>query len=205
MLRLVAESLFALYFPIWSFGMSVDLTHIRRVFADADCLFDRPSVEAAIGQMAQALNRDLAERNPLLLCVMNGGLILSGQLLPLLNFPLQVSYLHATRYGSQTQGGELLWKAKPESSLADRDVLILDDILDEGRTLGGIVDFCQRAGASQVRVAVLLEKNHQRKDRPELRADYVGLTCPDRFVFGYGMDYQGYWRNAPGIYAVKGP
>ena len=184
--------------------MSVDLAHIRQVMAEADCLHAEAEVEAAIDAVADRINADLAERNPVVFCVMNGGLIFSGKLLTRLNFPLELSYLHATRYRNETSGGELFWKAKPEISFIDRDVLIIDDILDEGHTLGAIIDFCCHAGAATVHTAVLVDKDHQRKARPDLKADYVGLNCSDRYVFGYGMDYKGYWRNAPGIYAVKG-
>jgi hypoxanthine phosphoribosyltransferase len=183
--------------------MSVDLAHIRQVMAEADCLYTAEQLDAAIAGMAEQIGADLAERDPLVFCVMNGGLIFAGKLLPLLNFPLEVSYLHATRYRGETSGGELFWKAKPEVSLVDRDVLIVDDIFDEGHTLAAIVDYCRRAGASSVHTAVLIDKDHDRKT-PDMRADYVGLPCVDRYIFGYGMDYKGYWRNAPGIYAVKG-
>lgn len=184
--------------------MPVDLAHIRQVMAEADCLHTEAEVEAAIDAVAAKINADLAERNPVVFCVMNGGLIFSGKLLTKLSFPLESSYLHATRYRNETSGGELFWKAKPEISFIDRDVLIIDDILDEGHTLGAIIDFCRHAGAAAVHTAVLVDKDHQRKARPDLKADYVGLHCSDRYVFGYGMDYKGYWRNAPGIYAVKG-
>lgn len=184
--------------------MSVDLAHIRQVMAEADCLYNDAEVDAAIGRVAQAINADLAERNPVVFCVMNGGLIFSGKLLPKLDFPLELSYLHATRYRNETTGGELFWKAKPEISFIDRDVLIVDDILDEGHTLSAIIDFCRHAGAREVHTAVLIDKDHDRKARPDLKADYVGLSCVDRYIFGYGMDYKGYWRNAPGIFAVKG-
>ncbi len=184
--------------------MSVDLAHIRQVMAEADCLFTEAEVEAGIDRVAQAINAELADRNPVAFCVMNGGLIFSGKLLPKLNFPLELSYLHATRYRNQTSGGELFWKAKPEVSFIDREVLIIDDILDEGHTLAAIIDFCKHAGASAVHTAVLIDKDHDRKARPDLKADYVGLSCEDRYIFGYGMDYKGYWRNAAGIYAVKG-
>ncbi|WP_312255336.1 hypoxanthine-guanine phosphoribosyltransferase [Stutzerimonas nitrititolerans] len=184
--------------------MSVDLAHIRQIMAEADCLHPEAEVEAAIDAVASQINAQLAERNPVVFCVMNGGLIFAGKLAPKLNFPLELSYLHATRYCNQTSGGELFWKAKPEISFIDRDVLIIDDILDEGHTLGAIIDFCRHAGAAAVHTAVLIDKDHQRKARPDFKADYVGLTCVDRYVFGYGMDYKGYWRNAPGIYAVKG-
>jgi hypoxanthine phosphoribosyltransferase len=83
-------------------------------------------------------------------------------------------------------------------------VLIIDDILDEGHTLGAIIDFCKHAGARKVHTAVLIDKDHDRKARPDLKADFVGLPCVDRYIFGYGMDYKGYWRNANGIFAVKG-
>jgi hypoxanthine phosphoribosyltransferase len=185
-------------------SMSVDLAHIRQVMAEADCLYSNAEVEVAIDTMAAAINSEMAESNPVVFCVMNGGLIFSGKLLPKLSFPLELSYLHATRYRNETSGGELFWKAKPEISFIDRDVLIIDDILDEGHTLGAIIDFCRHAGARNVRIAVLVDKTHDRKARPDLKADYVGMPCVDRYVFGYGMDYKGYWRNAPGIYAVKG-
>ena len=184
--------------------MSLDLEEIKRARDEADCLADATTVEAALDRMAEAITARLADRNPLVYTVMNGGLILAGRILPRLPFPLEVAYLHATRYRSETTGGELFWKAKPEVSFIDREVLIIDDILDEGHTLAAIIDFCKHAGASAVHTAVLIDKTHDRKARPDLKADYVGLPCEDRFIFGYGMDYKGYWRNAAGIYAVKG-
>ena len=184
--------------------MSVDLAHIRQVMTEADCLYTEAQLEAAIEAMAGSINSELADSNPVVFCVMNGGLIFTGKLLPKLNFPLELSYLHATRYRNETSGGELFWKAKPEISFIDREVLIIDDILDEGHTLAAIVDFCKHAGASQVHTAVLIDKDHDRKARPDLKADFVGLPCEDRYIFGYGMDYKGYWRNAAGIFAVKG-
>ncbi|WP_068829704.1 hypoxanthine-guanine phosphoribosyltransferase [Pseudomonas sp. BMS12] len=184
--------------------MPADLSHIRQIMAEADCLFSEAQVEVAIDQVAAAINGELAESNPVVFCVMNGGLIFAGKLLPKLSFPLELSYLHATRYRSETTGGELFWKAKPEISFIDREVLIIDDILDEGHTLAAIIEFCKHAGASKVHTAVLVDKDHDRKARPDLKASYVGLSCEDRFIFGYGMDYKGYWRNAAGIYAVKG-
>mgnify|MGYP003521050005 CR=1 FL=1 len=160
--------------------MSADLAHIRQVMAEADCLYTEAQIEAAIDKMAVAINSELAERNPVVFCVMSGGLIFTGKLLPRLNFPLELSYLHATRYRNETSGGDLFWKAKPEVSFIDRDVLIIDDILDEGHTLGAIIDFCRHAGASNVYTAVLIDKDHQRKARPDLKADFIGLPCIDR-------------------------
>lgn len=184
--------------------MPSNLEHIQQVMAEADILFTEQEVEAAIDRVAQQINQQLFYSNPIVFCVMNGGLIFSGKLLTKLTFPLEQSYLHASRYRNETSGGELFWKAKPEVSFMDREVLIIDDILDEGHTLSAIIDFCKRSGASKVHTAVLMDKKHDRKARPDLKADFVGLYCEDRYIFGYGMDYKRYWRNAAAIYAVKG-
>lgn len=183
--------------------MSLDMETILKVRAGADCLFTKSEVEAAISKIAANITSELADKNLLVFCVLNGGLIFAGQLLTKLDFPLEVSYLHATRYLNETSGGELFWKAKPEVSFIDRNILIIDDILDEGHTLSAIIQYCQHAGAKSVYTAVLIDKEHQRKAIPGFSANYTGLKCRDRFIFGYGMDYKGYWRNAPGIFAVK--
>jgi len=184
--------------------MSTDLEHIKRVYIESDLLFSEAEVQAAITRMARDITEQLIDSNPVVFTVMNGGLVIAGQLLPQLNFPLEASYLHATRYRNTTAGHELEWKVPPMIEFRDRPVLIIDDILDEGHTLAAIIDYCRDRGAASVQCAVLVDKQHERKARPDLKADYVGLEVEDRYIFGYGMDYQGYWRNAPGIYAVKG-
>jgi len=175
-----------------------------RVFEEADCLADRQMVEEAIVRMAAEITARIGKKNPAIFCVMNGGLIVSGQLLPHLLFPLEAGYLHATRYGRELNGGELEWLVPPSIDLSGRTVLLVDDILDEGVTLKSLADDCRKRGAREVLTAVLVEKRHDRKIEPGYRADFTGLEIPDRFVFGYGLDYDGIWRNAPGIYAVKG-
>jgi hypoxanthine phosphoribosyltransferase len=184
--------------------MTDTVDELNQVMAEADCLVPEQQVYQAIDTMAEQITTALKDRNPLLFCVMNGGLILTGQLLPRLKFPVQAEYLHATRYRQETTGGILEWKLRPEADMNGRTVLIVDDILDEGTTLNAIADYCSAQGASQVLTAVLVDKQHQRKARPGLKADFTGLEVEDRFLFGFGMDYKGYWRNAPGIYAVKG-
>lgn len=184
--------------------MTHTVAEMNQVFRDADCLVSEQQVAAAIENMAKVITDRLQDRNPLLFCVMNGGLIFTGQLLPLLKFPVQAEYLHATRYHQETTGGLLEWKLKPDANMNGRTVLIVDDILDEGTTLDAIADYCRSQGATEVLTAVLVDKQHDRKVRPDLKADFTGMEVEDRFLFGYGMDYKGYWRNAPGIYAVKG-
>lgn len=182
--------------------MSVSREHIQQVRAEADCLFTTEQVESALDEIAEKISVKHYENNPLVVCVMNGGLIVTGALLLRLDFPLEQDYLHATRYRGKTQGGELKWLAEPEHSLKDRHVLVVDDILDEGYTLAAIAEHCRLAGARSVETVALVEKIHERKHG--IKADYIGLEVEDRYLFGYGMDYKGYLRNAAGIFAVKG-
>lgn len=177
---------------------------LETVMAEADCLASAQAVDSAIAAMAEKITGDMRTTMPVVLCVVKGGIVFAGQLLTRLSFPLDFDYIHATRYGNGTQGDRLRWQVEPSVPLADRHVLVLDDILDVGATLEEIVRWCRQQGAVDVRTAVLVDKRHARKVRPGLRADYTGLDIPDRYVFGYGMDYQGYWRNAPGIFAVRG-
>src|SRR5512138_3837389 len=114
------------------------MNEIRQVFAEADCLFTPDEVEAALNRMAAAITERLAGTDPVVLCVMHGGLIVTGRLLPRLNFPLESGYLHATRYGHEFCGSHLDWRVRPTEDLRGRTVLLVDDILDEGTTLAAI-------------------------------------------------------------------
>jgi len=168
----------------------------------ADCLKSAQEVDAALSRMAQEITKQLAQSNPVAFCIMNGGLFVTGKLVDKLPFALELDYLHATRYGTEMSGGQLLWKVKPERSLKGRTVLLVDDILDEGVTLAEITRYCEEEGAARVYSAVLVDKIHDRK-APGARADFVGLEVEDRFLFGCGMDIAGYWRNLPALYAMK--
>ena len=181
----------------------MNIAEITRIQSEADLIYSSTEVEAAIEKMAEDITQALADKNPILLCLMIGGVVPTGKLLPLLNFPLQVEYVHATRYQGKTNGGALHWIRKPSLSLQDRHVLIVDDILDEGRTLAAMVEECKSNQAKTVQTAVLADKQLNR-ERSFKQADFTGLMVPNRYVFGYGMDYKEYLRNAPGIYAVKG-
>jgi hypoxanthine phosphoribosyltransferase len=173
----------------------------RRLLAEADLIVPADAVAAAIARLAGAITLRLQDADPLVLTVMGGGLVFAGQLLPLLAFPLTVDYLHASRYGDVTRGGELAWLAEPRSAVAGRVVLVLDDILDEGITLAAIKARLLAQGARECLVAVLSEKElgHEKP----VRADFVGLRLPNRYVFGCGMDVKGAWRNLPAIYALR--
>lgn len=177
------------------------LEEIKYVQATADLLYSEQEVEAAIDKMAQEINLALANSNPLLLCVLNGGVVTFGKLLTRLTIPLTIDAINASRYQNQTAGGSIKWLIKPQTRLKDRTILLVDDILDEGITLKTLYDYCKEQGATAIYTAVLMDKilDHQKP----LTADFIGLKVKNRYLFGYGMDYKGYLRNAPGIYACK--
>lgn len=174
----------------------------REVLDRADCLHDARAVQDAYDRLADAIAADYAERNPLVLCVMTGGLVPAAGILQRLGFAFELDYLHATRYRGATAGGGLVWKRQPDASrIAGREVLVIDDILDEGHTLVAIRKALGEFDPASLKVAVLCEKLHDRR-APGAHAEYIGLQVEDRYVFGCGMDYKEYWRQLPAIYAV---
>ncbi|MFC3907553.1 hypoxanthine-guanine phosphoribosyltransferase [Legionella dresdenensis] len=175
---------------------------IKEVYEKATLLFTIEEIEAALDKMAIHIHQQLHDKNPVVLCVMIGGLVPMGNLLPRLNFPLEVDYVHATRYAGEIHGGELQWKVKPSIDLTGRTVLIMDDILDGGLTLAAIIKEIKAMGADSVYSAVLVDKHHKRVPDGLDKADFVGLEVDDHYIFGYGMDYNEYLRNAPGIFVV---
>ena len=172
-----------------------------KIICDAELLHGQQAIEAALDRLAAQITDRLADRQPLVLTVMNGGVVFAGQLLPLLAFPLEIDYIHATRYREGTAGQDIDWRALPKKSVVGRSVLVLDDILDAGITLAAIRDRLLEMGAAEVFLAVLCEKLLP-QPKP-VQANFVTLTVPDRYVFGMGMDAYGLWRNLPGIYALK--
>jgi hypoxanthine phosphoribosyltransferase len=173
----------------------------RDVLVNSEIIFSEQQVQTALASMAQAINAAMSEMHPLVLSVMGGAVVFTGQLLPLLTFPLDFDYVHVSRYGNKQQGGELKWKVAPQENVRGRVVLVVDDILDEGETLYAVRQRVMELGASKFYSAIFADK-FTGKVKP-IKADFVGLQVPDRFVFGYGMDIHGAWRNLPAIYATK--
>jgi hypoxanthine phosphoribosyltransferase len=180
--------------------VTLDPEHALRILERAERVCSAAEVAAAIERLAGEISAALSGAFPLVLCVMRGGAIFAGKLLPRLRFPLEFDYLDVRRYGVELRGGRICWRASPETPVAGRVVLVLDDILDEGETLAAVRERLLAEGASRVVLAVLAEK---RTGRPKaLAADHVGVQVPDRYVFGCGMDVRGLWRNLPEIYAL---
>ncbi|MFD1382528.1 hypoxanthine-guanine phosphoribosyltransferase [Rhodanobacter aciditrophus] len=179
-----------------------NIDELNAILEDADCLISEAELNDALDKMAAQITEDLSDKLPVVICVMNGGLLPTAALLQRLQFPLELDYVHASRYGMETTGSALKWTKFPQSQFEDREVLIVDDIFDQGHTLEAIVKWFEESGAKNVYSATVVNKLHDRK--VEMRPDYNGLDVEDRFIFGYGMDYQGYFRNLQAIYAVKG-
>lgn len=181
--------------------MTLAAAEARAILQQAELICPPEEVRAAVARVAADINAQLAEQRPLVLSVMGGAVVFTGQLLPLLDFPLDFDYVHVSRYGSQRQGGALRWKVEPGENVAGRVILVVDDILDEGETLAAIRQRVLELGATGFYSAVFADKA---TGRPKaMRADFIGLELPDRFVFGFGMDIHGAWRNLPAIYATR--
>ncbi|NNM82809.1 MAG: hypoxanthine-guanine phosphoribosyltransferase [Burkholderiales bacterium] len=173
----------------------------RAILENAELVHSKEEIDAAVNRLAGEIGGKLREEHPLVLSIMGGAVVFTGQLLPLLDFPLDFDYIHVSRYGKNTSGGSLDWRVLPRENVNGRVVLVLDDILDEGQTMAAVRERVLAEGAKAFYSAVFCDKNIGRA-KP-IRADFVGLPLPDRYVFGFGMDVHGAWRNLPAIYAKK--
>ena len=182
--------------------MSETTDKIQAVLESAELIYSFADIEIALDNMAKEITAKLKDTNPILLCVMTGALVPMGHLLTRLNFPLQIDYIHATRYRGSTRGGDLHWLVEPRNDLKDRTVLVIDDVMDGGLTLAAILDYCKQEGAKAAYSAVMVNKQRKREPNVNFEPDFNGLMTEDRFLVGFGLDYNEYLRNLPGIYAV---
>ncbi|MBL8382992.1 MAG: hypoxanthine-guanine phosphoribosyltransferase [Burkholderiales bacterium] len=180
----------------------MDVDKAKRLLAESDVLVSAADCAAATARMAREISGAIGEAAPLVLAVMGGATVFAGQLLPQLAFPLEFDYIHVSRYGDKTRGGALTWKVEPSTQVAGRTVLVLDDILDEGATMAEIRRRVLAMGATRFFCAVFCDKDIGR-DKP-IVPDFVGIRVVNRYVFGYGMDVSGLWRNLPAVHAVAG-
>jgi hypoxanthine phosphoribosyltransferase len=183
--------------------MNKKLAEVQALLKRAECLHDMSAINKALDKMGSEITAKLGESNPIIICVMTGALVAMGHLLTRLNFPLEIDYIHATRYRGSSRGGDLHWLVEPRRDLKDRAILIVDDIMDGGLTLSAIIDYCKQAQAKEVYSAVMVNKKRQREPGVEFEPDFYGVTTADRFLIGFGLDYEEYFRNLPGIYAVQ--
>lgn len=174
---------------------------VSRAFSQAEQLHTQADIAHAIDRMAVAITATLQDQNPVVLSVLQGGLYLTGQLMARVVMPLQQGYVHVDRYIQEQQRGELLWHGSAYPSLAGRCVLLVDDVLDRGVTLQKLLDWLHEQDVSRAYTAVMAKKTCDGPARP--RVDFVAVECPNRLLFGCGMDFEGYGRNLPSVYALK--
>ena len=179
------------------------INNLENILESAERVCSEAEINQALDKMAEQITQKLKATRPVILGVMVGAMVPMGHLLTRLHFPLETDYLHATRYRGAMRGGDLHWLVEPHLDLKDRTVLVVDDVMDGGLTLAAIIDYCKQAGARNVYSAVMVDKIRSREPGVHFEPDFVGLKVDDRFLFGFGLDYHGYWRNLPDIYAVK--
>ena len=174
----------------------------QEILDNSSSLISAGEVQQAVERLANALNERFAGTQPLFLSVMNGAMIPGAWLVTKLKFPLQMDYVHATRYQSTTHGGIIDFRAKPSKSVEGRTVILFDDIYDEGYTLEAIRDWCIGQGARKVISVALVRKLHDRGLARDW-LDYFGLDVPDVYIFGCGMDAFEYHRELDHIRVLE--
>jgi len=174
----------------------------RKVLENSTVIANRQEVEAAVEQIATEINTHYGDRSIILLVVMTGAIMPAAWIAARLEMPLQMDFIHATRYSGQTEGGEIEFRVPPRLNLQNQDVLIVDDIYDIGLTLQMIEHYCEARGARSVNSAVLIRKIHNRETTGELPA-FIGMEVEDKYVFGCGMDVYEHWRHLDEIRALE--
>lgn len=161
-------------------------------------LIPRDQIKEKVAELAAQIQKDYADRNPLLIGVLKGSFIFMADLVRALDMPLEVDFIRLSSYGSAKESSgevELIQDLNP--SVGGRDVLLIEDIVDTGLSLRFLLDNLQARKLSSVRLCSLLDKPSTRKTPVEI--DYLGFTIPDKFVVGYGLDFNERYRNLPDI------
>ena len=165
-------------------------------------LFNRDEVAAAVQKMADEINEFYAGAPIILVSVLTGAIIPVAWLVTKLKMPVQMDFVHATRYRGGLYGAELEYRVPPRLELEGKNVLIVDDIFDEGHTLAAIKGSVEKRKAGTVKMAALVRKDHDRGLQRDY-VDFVGLDVPDVYVFGCGMDAYEEWRHLDEILVLE--
>ncbi len=171
-----------------------------------DLLISLDSIESRIEELAKQINEDykdvVSTDNPLIaICVLTGAVIFFSQLIKRLTVPVIPEYLDVSSYSGKRSSGIVKIDKDVDLNVADRHLLIVEDIIDSGLTLNYLLEFFRARNPASVKVCVLLDKEDCRKI--QVKVDYVGFKVPDRFLVGYGLDYDEYLRNTPFVFAFR--
>ena len=173
--------------------------HLRREVATI--LITEDQIARRVRTLARGIQRDYAGRELVIVSLLNGTVLFLADLIRHLPLPLRLDFMGVSSYGSGTESGELVFTKELRLDVRGRDVLLVDDILDTGRTLRRVLEKLQRLKPRRVRTCVLLDKPARRVEK--VQADYVGFRIPDLFVVGYGLDYAERYRNLPFVGVLK--
>jgi hypoxanthine phosphoribosyltransferase len=155
---------------------------------------------AAVHRVAEDINRDIADKNPLFICVLNGAFMFAGDLMKTINFPCEITFIKLSSYDGLYTSGTVKEIIGLNESVVGRNVVVVEDIVDTGITMERILESLRAKGASDIRVATFLQKPDALQR--DITVDYVAMKIPNDFIVGYGLDYDGYGRNLKDIYTV---
>ena len=165
-------------------------------------LVSKEALESRIKELATQLDKDYADKNPLFVCILKGSVFFTADLLKTLTIPCEMEFMAVSSYGSDTKtSGEVKMIKDLCVPIQDRDVVIIEDIIDSGNTLSYLKRLLQQRNPNSVKICTLLDKPERRK--VDLSADYVGFVIPDEFVVGYGLDYDEKYRTYDEVYVLK--
>ena len=155
-----------------------------------------------VRQLARAIEKDFAGRDLVIVALLNGTVVFLADLIRQLRLPLRLDFIGVSSYAAGTSPGELIFTKELKIDVRRRDVLLVDDIVDTGRTLRAVCARLRRLRPRRLKICVLLDKRERREAR--VQPDYVGFVIPDRYVVGYGLDYAEHYRNLPYVGVLKG-
>jgi len=157
-------------------------------------------IQAAVLKIAEAINRDIADKNPLFICVLNGAFMFAGDLMKNVNIPCEITFIKLASYEGLYTTGAVKEIIGLNESVVGRNVVVVEDIVDTGITMERILSSLQAKGANEIRVCTFLQKPDALQR--DITVDYVAMNIPNEFIVGYGLDYDGYGRNLKDIYTV---
>ena len=173
-----------------------------QIVNNSELLIEKKAVDSSMEKMSKKIEAELGDKNLIILTIMNGGLYPTALFMRYFQSNCELDYIHLSRYGNKTTGGLPYWHRKPQKNIKNRNVLVIDDILDQGITLGEAIRECHDSGAKSVYSAVMVKKNISiRKGIQE--SDFYAINLPNKYLFGSGLDYHGQFRNLDGIFALN--
>ena len=182
-------------------GMN-NIPEAHKILENSRVLFNRDEVSAAVKKMADEINEFYGDEPVIMVSVLTGAIIPAAWLVTQLKMPIQMDFVHATRYRGGLYGAELEYRVPPRLDLEGKNVLIVDDIFDEGHTLAAIKGSVEKRKAGSVKMASLIRKIHDRGLERDY-VDFIGLDVPDVYVFGCGMDAYEEWRHLDEILVLE--